>query len=439
MKVFRFFGLVWVGLSLAVGSSGFAGEGAGSSGGTDNRPVDSGAAWFLGSKPIRYCWLRSSDFGATDEQVTTSLSESFLQWKNYLQKVGTSAFSGNWFLVPEERRIQVNTERMSQCDGTEDLKFYFGSEDDLTRLVKKQYNHPTALAYRQSYDPIAGWGKGLIWVAAQNSLAKGFPDWAPNKISEHPGFAKLQVSHLTVQILHEIGHVLGCDHVVGTIMQEDIANWLKAGTVIWGSSENWIDGQRLLYLDGNRAVDVSGNFGLQTSWPGYVPYPPVAEGENEFFVRFIGRKPVGTVRSQLHLNYSVRPMERWLTVEDDLGKTRLLFEGSGKSSWYEFPVSIFRIVFVDAQGELRAAQNNVSGGISFESIIDQAGRKYPARIEFNMSSIRFMDLFTSPVNVFIDDEGGPNALFTSDVPGVHSYWTSSGPGAPVISGGRQAK
>ncbi|MGZ3693350.1 MAG: hypothetical protein ACXWQO_04040 [Bdellovibrionota bacterium] len=122
------------------------------------------------------------------------------------------------------------------CDGTEDLKIYYGVENESVREAKKLYDNPAAFAHLESYDEQTGQGKGFIWIARSP------------EILFHP-------YHRLALLIHEMGHAFGHDHIEGTIMDGNIAGILKdsylqgkpfipAGPVMTNGeplAENWID------------------------------------------------------------------------------------------------------------------------------------------------------------------------------------------------------
>lgn len=137
--------------------------------------------------------------------------------------------------------------------------------------AKAEYYNPIAFAHRANYDLDAAWGKGFVWVA---------PKASPHLSWDFP-------YRLHGIVLHEVGHVLGCEHVRGTILTEDIANLIRTAST---SPEHvkalltTIDGEAELKLRMNDLFDYKGKI---SRWG-------IEETEKTFKL-FVGRAPVGKV------------------------------------------------------------------------------------------------------------------------------------------------
>lgn len=184
--------------------------------GSDIAEEAQGAAWFLGDRTIRYCYEAGTKFGVPTASARMAIRRGFDAWRNYvgLKGINNPDVYDIRFNSREGRVIALNSEEMAACDGTEDLKFYLGVSTPLTEAVGKRYRAPAAFAHRTHYDPERGWGKGFIWVA-EAFRYDGYPLWP----SSHQGLATV--------ITHELGHVFGCAHANGTIMDENIGDLVR--------------------------------------------------------------------------------------------------------------------------------------------------------------------------------------------------------------------
>jgi hypothetical protein len=236
--------------------------------GTDHFGPEHGAAWFLGGdRVISYCIEASPEFGRGAEKVRADLAAAWAKWMAYVEV--KDLYSG---AEPSYRFPRKLEER--RCDGREDLRLKLGVEDTAVQAVKATYQRPTAISHRESYDAQAGWGRGWIWFSAPFVIDPGFPDWARDR-----DFQSV--------LLHELGHVLGCLHVSGTIMSHTLSPDLKEGRI----APEWIgkvDHTKELLGFGFRVQRSTGFLGDA----GFM---------NPFraFEWLVGRKPVGEISAEL--------------------------------------------------------------------------------------------------------------------------------------------
>jgi hypothetical protein len=111
-------------------------------------------------------------------------------------------------LQPGEPGFRHYGRVLASCDGSEDLKIYYGVENDQVRAARALYDNPAGFAHLENYDESTGTGKGFIWI-----------DRSP-EILFHP-------RHRLALMIHEMGHAFGLDHVPGTIMDENISGLLQ--------------------------------------------------------------------------------------------------------------------------------------------------------------------------------------------------------------------
>ena len=284
-------------LIFFIASSVYAG-GITSTGGDDLLASD-GSAWFLGTKPIRYCIQKAPDFGPSDDEVREVVSSVFRKWKDYvlLKGINTPAsFENQQSRMPEldydqynnpsdvvagkaaEKKLALETSFLPTCDNTVDLRFILGLETPEIQLAKKDFSHPIAFANRTVYDAEIGWGKGYIWVTDGANTRGGKKVWTlPDR--------------LLGVLLHEVGHVYGNSHLDQTIMAQTIP--VSASEGDYGGEDShyvqWfftqIDQSQELFLCRHCAFDFVGAHD---------------QFRNEVFKKLTGREPKGEIQSRLY-------------------------------------------------------------------------------------------------------------------------------------------
>lgn len=97
---------------------------------------------------------------------------------------------------------------LDRCDGSEDLRFYFGVTSREVSQYLSTFSNPMAFAQRTQYESASGWGKGFVWVTQSVDI---------------PLFSWALGEYLKAVLLHEVGHILGNGHHEGTIMTKDLS------------------------------------------------------------------------------------------------------------------------------------------------------------------------------------------------------------------------
>ncbi len=210
--------------NLSSGGGSIGGFGGGDT--TDRRRL---AAWFYGQSPIQVCYQLNAFFGLTKQEVDFEIKKSFSIWKNY--------FIEKQINKNKIQQIDTNFNLKAQCDGGEDLVFYFGTgpinQNLLDLKANQNLSNPVAFANKTHISQDFNWSKGYIRFVENYSygLDDGFfPDWT-NK------------THFSEILLHEVGHVVGFAHIPGTIMTGSIVR----GTIIENKNLNTVDLENELY------------------------------------------------------------------------------------------------------------------------------------------------------------------------------------------------
>ena len=319
--------------SISPAVSVFAGGRGGGmdSGGSDNKDVLSGVAWFLGNRTVHYCIDLAPDFGVTKLQAKVDIESAFATWNDYISAKRIFENMNRTDLSPtREQYKEVHTAHAYQfsdlCDGTQDLVFHLGTLTPAILEQKKFYENPTAFVYRESFDVAQGWGKGWIWVSPPNAVFpdKKFPDWTlPERL------------HGT--LLHEIGHILGNGHVPGTIMQEDLTYWMLSDPVMQERDRavlTHIDDAKELYICRDCPFSFEGELGVGFHTP---------QSAEDTFPRLLGRSSVGNI--QARFEYSNQGYR--LSVSDELGKTDFEIRITDPGADFELAKDVFRMTRVD--------------------------------------------------------------------------------------------
>jgi hypothetical protein len=209
---------------------------------------------------------------------------------------------------PTNLDIVTSFRFLTDCKSA-DLTIYLGVTTPQIDEIKKQMFDPIAFAHRLSYDEEMGWGKGIIWLKGLD--ASGFI-WSLN-------------DHLNLHgiLLHELGHVLGNEHVDGTIMDSSFAEKLS-DTEIPRDAFYWN-----LYKYEMTSIDSYSELvqllsGIQVLPEGEM-WIPGTRAEREAFQYMMGRSPQGLVKANLRFSNTQRDEALYGVYElnDDLGKISL--------------------------------------------------------------------------------------------------------------------
>ncbi|MBF0363334.1 MAG: hypothetical protein HQK49_20095 [Oligoflexia bacterium] len=316
------------------------------SGGVDLEAIDSGAAWFLGDRTVRYCIEVSSDFGANVQEIDQVLQSVFTMWSNYLttrtayQKLRGE--HGYPFLMDIAKKYQLVTNCANK--NASDIVFYFGVVNNEIEKARNNFDNPVAFIKRTNYDMDNGWAKGFVWVSKKYSSK-----W----ISFHL---------LDVILLHEMGHVLGNGHLSETIMDQNIAKMMDYivnspyGTPHTISTYFEIDWfERLLTIDLS-SVSLKGSL------------HPDTKKAKKIFKELTGREAVGNIRANF-MNAQVTSSTGMTTTE-----SCLVYQDDQSSFYFHISRDVFE---TEDYLKLFKITSYSPFKIAYNTISSDDGRKVP--------------------------------------------------------------
>lgn len=285
---------------------GWAGVGNSSGSGADRVELEKKSAWFLNkaghpSRAVRYCVIKSDDFGYEKEKALSDIRQAFDLWKNYLISKHVNYPGLNEPLNSDFQYVET-------CTLATDLTFYLGVIDSRIKPIHSNYETPVAFTYKEQYDYGTHWSRGFIWIASNQSYLD--PDHQGNK--QYP-YWNAPSRFLSI-VLHEVGHIFGNGHVNGTIMREDI--W-KFSTLdeVFVSSERFEPSFRLK-IDHQKELLLRLTADMYDTSPYILTYS-YDSSFSKLFKRLTGKELVG----KFSVDLDFRSM--YLTVRDELRETRL--------------------------------------------------------------------------------------------------------------------
>ncbi len=251
-------------------------------------------AWFLGEAPVKVCVETVPGFPVGAREAREVIQKGFSNWRNYTDN---KKLRSQW--PSNAAYLDFNLQWLDSCDGKEDIAFFLGVLNDRVRSAVKQYQNPKAFNQLESFDPAKGRGKGYVWVSHDRDWESLF--WRPTQ-------------QLHMLLMHEIGHVLGCDHVAGTIMREDLAKFVREASPInltpaeVSSFPNSIDQARELFFAPARGVSA-----LQS----IVVNPTTAQ--KELFKKILRREISGALWMGFHQGDANESNRGTLFIGDESG------------------------------------------------------------------------------------------------------------------------
>jgi len=372
--------------SYAASAGGYSG------GGADSHEIGYGAAWFTGKSQISYCIEKSNDFGLSLDEIQKDFDSAAKIWRDYILDRGIQK-SYN----PAQPELNLNFQYTGRCKGGENLRLYFGVDTPEVVRQKKRYENPYAFVSRESYDLSSGMGKGFAWFAKTGGLYRdagpvGFPNWT-------------RPYTLHGMMLHELGHILGVGHMEGTIMQSDLMGSMQ----FMDSSEAWsqsrgkailtnIDDLKILYFHWQTRIEVEGR----------ISYAKDAQKSIETFKKFMGRAPVGEVRSKVSLGSPLK-----LTMSDDHSSHIFNFETPlDLRSSFSLLSNLFGVFFVDPKVGYKTVISTGSSGYSGIGTTTTVSGS-PVTVQYRVNAYGLW----GPVKLMYIDNGSPKELFVSNIKG----------------------
>lgn len=293
--------------------------------------------WFLGTSPIQACIEVSPDFPFAAKMAMAMVDLTVRNWREYLK---SKSLASNWYLqIPF---INFNIRFSSSCRGHEALTIYFGGKPARVRPYLEKFQDPRGFEVLEDYDAKTGVGRGFIWISEK------LPEFSfltgPDQI-------------LTI-LMHEFGHILGCGHVAGTIMREDLAQFIRSATPLVLTPNEMTAFPTV--MDHTKELFFALDRGVKALQP-IETHPDPAQ--IEIFKLLLGRSPEGPVWMGFIQGHGAHHLKGSFYVADESGEffmpqSRVQKKLRGRNFAVEFdegsrlPFStsdqkIFRVVFKD--------------------------------------------------------------------------------------------
>ncbi len=335
------------------------------------------ATWFADSaREVNYCVVVSDDFGRDGKALTALVSESIELWVSYISERKEQFGDAS---LPS-----LNFKNLSECDGSEDVKFAFGIHDGQISQDAAQFKRPWAYSAPGPYDLKARWRKGYVWFAKQGEFGTSklghqhpVPDWSTDY-------------KLESVITHEIGHLLGVSHIPGTVMAGNLAQELS-----------WQKGTK---------VTIDRNFELFLR-PKYIGQLGGPELESENFQRLSGRALKD--EAKVYITLDVQTFDKLvLHLEDSAGS-------------FEFPltpVADSEVLGCSSSGSIFkvALKEDLSGAFKFSCEVRSVLLKTQSGESLTLQLSRNMDDDVFPAERSFESETPDSRINLRFIDGEHS-------------------
>ncbi len=376
----RFFKFLSLGAILFSVTTALALGGMTSSGG-DTKSMDWESAWFLGATPISYCIEIAPTEKLSLTQAKADFESVVKTWKSYR--------------IDRMRRETPGKElnfnfQFETCSAATQLKIYVGVTNAEINRGKILYQNPYAFSYRTTFDRTSGLGQGYIWLAPSGSVyplggVNGFPNWS--------GPATFHG-----MLLHEMGHVFGCGHIDGTIMEADLVSKLQSAD---STNPQWAAGGKMYMTNIDHHRFLLLNWEAELQMKGDIHIDRTGQEGARIFNLMTGRRSKGKIEATVR----TKSGELVLVYRDTLGDVtfKLDLDADNRSS-FDLGGQVFRTVR-GTTGE----SSGTSGYSYVTTLTSKTGVTYTALVTFNGQGLG------RPIDVQILEGKKLTRIFYSDL------------------------
>lgn len=173
--------------------------------------------WFLKGEVVQYCLeVDAASFETKLEDIDASVEEAIQYWQKEFSK------DAGPVLGHERKSFKLGDNKFVRktavgCDGTEDLRFLFGSStlsEEERKYLTSGAEKYVGVAVRTDYDAKKLRGRGFIFIASDKDLDNVV--LSSDTIKKPWANAKL----LRLALVHELGHAFGIPHMGSSLMSE---------------------------------------------------------------------------------------------------------------------------------------------------------------------------------------------------------------------------
>jgi len=341
------------------------------------------------TRRISLCYEIASNFGVPENEIESALRWAFEQWDSYIEEkdVHYAVWTGSPGIIGKLGSVKP------QCQGTEDLRVYFGVNNGDVAKFRPRFVNPYAFSAITETEQDKKWHKGLLWIAAPGAVdpARGLPKWDKT--------GTLKFGALKYVLLHEVGHIFGNGHVDHTVMTSSIGQQLLWWTDPAEASAS--PTARDLQID--QAIELVPNLNLLATFYlasgyGFTEVPgggrqfPDTRALDKAFERIFGTAPKGQVRGIVKRleNSSRKPHAR--PDEMRYGIAQIEIEMTDDTGVHRTPITTTALVAEkeDSTPLFNGQHGNHhhSFGASISGFITTAsGSRIPVLVNYNMDAM----------------------------------------------------